>query len=414
MAFSLALIAANAACETTSAAAPAFTPLNDFAAEKYLDQFQGGLYPGGANVMPAAHDAAGLAMAQQVLPRNGAGVSNGDGRYALLSIGISNTTQEFFGANSPLGPSTYSFMGQAAAHPSVNHDQLVIVNGAQGSKSAAFWDSPDDADYDRVRDNVLAPQGLSELQVAAAWVKVANPGPNVSLPAANADAYQLVRQIGDIARSLKTRYPNMGQVYLSSRIYAGYAASTLNPEPYAYESGFAVKWLIEAQINQMQGGGVDPLAGDLNYLDGTAPWLAWGPYLWADGLNPRSDGLTWEQDDFSSDGTHPSETGREKVGGALLDFFLSDPRAQPWFLSATAGDFDNDDDMDGQDFLVWQRAESPHPLSSSDLAAWRARFGSTSIVATATAVPEPGFIMLAPLALLSCWWLGGRVKHNDA
>jgi hypothetical protein len=304
-------------------------------------------------------------------------------------------------------------MGQAAVHPSVNHDELVIVNGALGGKSAAFWDSPVDDDYDRVRDNVLAPAGLTEQQVAAAWLKVANPGPDVSLPDADADAYRLVEQMGDIARALKTRYPHLGQIYLSSRIYAGYAASSLNPEPYAYESGFAVKWLIEAQINQLQGGGVDPLAGDLNYLDGTAPWLAWGPYLWADGLNPRSDGLIWEPADFGSDGTHPSEAGREKVGGELLEFFLSDRHAQPWFLSAAAGDFDNDGDVDGRDFLAWQMGASPQPLSSGDLAAWQARYGAIPIVATSADVPEPGSSLLLLAALSSCR-LGGRATRSGS
>jgi T5SS/PEP-CTERM-associated repeat protein len=51
------------------------------------------------------------------------------------------------------------------------------------------------------------------------------------------------------------------------------------------------------------------------------------------------------------------------------------------------GDFDVDGDVDGADFLKWQRGGSPSPLSSSDLANWKANFGAT---ATPTAsVPEP-------------------------
>ncbi|MBN1854278.1 MAG: hypothetical protein JW829_16230 [Pirellulales bacterium] len=35
--------------------------------------------------------------------------------------------------------------------------------------------------------------------------------------------------------------------------------------------------------------------------------------------------------------------------------------------------------MDGNDFLIWQRGESPNPLSSSDLASWQATFGTGGV-----------------------------------
>lgn len=65
------------------------------------------------------------------------------------------------------------------------------------------------------------------------------------------------------------------------------------------------------------------------------------------------------------------------------------------------GDFDGDGDVDGRDFLRWQRGQSPNPLSASDLAAWRANYGAGSLIATATAVPEPG-----TAALLCCGLIG--------
>jgi hypothetical protein len=67
-----------------------------------------------------------------------------------------------------------------------------------------------------------------------------------------------------------------------------------------------------------------------------APWLAWGPYLWADGRKPRSDGLIWECTDFISDGTHPSDAGRTKVAQLLLSFFKTDSTATIWFLKNPA------------------------------------------------------------------------------
>jgi hypothetical protein len=141
--------------------------------------------------------------------------------------------------------------------------------------------------------------------------------------------------MANIARTLKIRYPNIQIVYFSSRIYAGYATTTLNPEPYAYESAFAVKWLVQAQIDQTRTGAVvDPRAGNLD-SDSVAPWMVWGPYLWADGLNPRSDGLIWTRADLENDGTHPARSGEEKVGALLLDFLKNEPTARDWFVQAS-------------------------------------------------------------------------------
>ena len=67
---------------------------------------------------------------------------------------------------------------------------------------------------------------------------------------------------------------------------------------------------------------------------GRAPWLAWGPYLWGDGLNARSDLLQWECGDLEADGTHPSEAGEGKVASLLFDFFRSDATAKTWFLES--------------------------------------------------------------------------------
>ena len=305
------------------AAAVTFTPLDQLGTGTYLGTFQGGLYENGSNAIPPDHLAAGLAHAANVVPRDADGKPSPAGKIVMVSIGMSNTTQEFCSASNAAPCTAWSFVGQASRDPAVNHVTLVLVNGAAGGKSAQFWEQPSEPDYDRVRDTDLAPRGLTEAQVQVAWVKVANPGPAVSLPSSKADAYRLETQMGNIARALKVRYPNMRLAYFSSRIYAGYATTNLNPEPYAYESGFAVKWVVDAQVEQRRAGHVlDALAGDLG--DGVAPWIVWGPYLWSP---------AWTPADYQSDGTHPSQSGQQKVGTALLQFFKSDPTAARWFLT---------------------------------------------------------------------------------
>jgi lysophospholipase L1-like esterase len=306
-----------------------YLPIDQLGTGLYLGQFQGGFYPGGVNSPPLSHLLAGRAAAAAIEPLDTLGSPSPGGHYVLLSIGMSNTTQEYCSTGSALPCDAWTFMGQAALDSSVNHSTLVLVNGARSGQVASTWDSPADANYDLVRDNRLTPLGLTEQQVVAAWVKLANGVPSTSLPAANADARTFEVQLGDVARALKTRYPNIRMAFFSTRLYAGYASTTLNPEPYAYEYGFSVKWLIAAQIAQWDGAGIDPSAGDLDAT--VAPWVGWGPYLWADGLVPRSDGLTWACADFENDGTHPSTSGEQKVGTRLLAFLSNSSFAVPWF-----------------------------------------------------------------------------------
>jgi hypothetical protein len=292
----------------------------------------GGLYPDMRNDPPPDHAAAGSVALSRIEPLDGQGHSDPNGKIVLASVGMSNTTQEFCSPKEDVPCASWSFMGQAAVDADVDRAHLEIVNGALGGQTTVTWDEADDSNYDRVLRSWLEPRELTESQIQVAWVKLAHPRPTVSLPVENADAYLLEAGLGRVVRAMKARWPNLQIVFFSSRTYGGYATTTLNPEPYAYESGFSVRGVIEAQVQQSRTGQIDVEAGDVG-LAGGAPWLAWGPYLWADGTNPRADGLIWVRSDFDEDGTHPSESGEGKVGTLLLDFFKSSPYAQCWFLA---------------------------------------------------------------------------------
>ncbi len=282
------------------------TALTDMGAGTYQGQ-SGGLYPGGSNVAPGGHLSTGMGLAAGIGPLDSSGLPDPAGRYALISIGMSNTTQEF-----------QSFMALAAADSSKD-PQLAIVDGAQGGQTAADWANPGCSCWTTL-DNRIRQAGLTSAQVAAAWVKLANRQPSGPWPAAT---MQLKVDTVRVLQALAARFPNLRVAYLSSRIYAGYATTTLNPEPYAYESGFAVRWAIEDQLN-----GLMPFGGTSR----DAPWIAWGPYLWANGLTPRSDGLTWSCGELADDGTHPSTAGRQKVAEMLLRFLQTDPTAREWYV----------------------------------------------------------------------------------
>ncbi len=72
------------------------------------------------------------------------------------------------------------------------------------------------------------------------------------------------------------------------------------------------------------------------------------------------------------------------------------------------GDFDGDGDVDGRDFLAWQRGGSPDPLSAADLAEWQTNYAEaiSSLSASAVQVPEPAFLWLG--STLLCFIRHGR------
>jgi len=310
-------------------------PLIDMGEETY-EGFEGGLYENASNTMPSEHDTEGETLESEIEPLDTAGNPDAiNGKIVMVSLGVSNTRMEFYGTRTGQGDvcMAQAFMGQAAAHASVNHDTLSIVNGAQNAYGTSYWDSSTDTGYDYIETNLTA-ESLTEEQVQIAWVKTTVIASNDFLPSVTAQVYDYETDLGEILRALKIRYPNIKQVFLSSRIWGGYTITGSHPEPYAYDDGFAVKWVIQAQIDQMRNAGVvvDALAGDLNYSDGTAPWVAWGPYLWADGTNARSDGLTWVTGDFDDDLIHPDCDGVDKVADELMEFFLNSEHTALWFL----------------------------------------------------------------------------------
>ena len=181
----------------------------------------------------------------------------------------------------------------------------------------AEWAPADARPWEEARRRLAAVK-VSPPQVQAAWIKLANKGPTGSL---QEHGRQLERDTLAVLHNAKAQFPNLRIVYLGSRTYGGYAIGGLNPEPYAYESAFAARWLIRRQVQ-----------GDVALALTKSPLLLWGPYLWADGTTGRKcDSLVWERLDFGADGVHPSDSGRQKVAELWLTFLTSDPPAKPWF-----------------------------------------------------------------------------------
>jgi hypothetical protein len=291
-----------------------FKPLTEMSAtDKYKGE-DGGLYGGGKNEPPPAHQAAAKKETAKIVPLGADGQPSATGKIALVSISMSNATQEF------------SRFKQIADADRQKSKDLVIVDCAQGGQAMAEWAPANAKPWDEAERRLRA-AGVSDKQVQVCWIKLANKGPRGDL---REHAKKLEADTLAVLHNAKKRFPNLRIAYLGSRIYGGYAESPLNPEPFAYESAFAVRWLIQEQIN-----GNPELKYDASRGPAPSPLLLWGPYFWADGLTPRkSDGLIWDRADLGPDGTHPSDSGRLKVAEMLLKFFKSDEEARTWFVQS--------------------------------------------------------------------------------
>lgn len=294
-----------------SGASTGFPPINDLGKGTW-NGFQGGLYPNGSNVRPRYHDSVGVFLSNQIAPLNENGnIDKLNGKVGFISIGMSNTNQEFYWLKFLVDSLKQSL------NPS-----LKLANCAQGGfdiDSLAILSSG----YWPFVDKYLRQASLTNQQVQVVWLKTAKLIPSNDL--AHIDTLKL--KLTKVLQNLKSKFPNLKICYLSSRIYAGYTTRKGNPEPYAYYSGWAIKKIVEAQIN----GEPDLI---YNGKSSKAPWICWGPYLWADGIKPRSDGLVWSCPvDFAPDGTHPSKIGAQKVSKLLFNFFSSDSTSINWFLN---------------------------------------------------------------------------------
>lgn len=286
-------------------------PLLQMTAEDRYEGEDGGLYGGGRNEPPEPHARRAKAAFAQVVPRDKEGKPDAAGTIGFISVSMSNATQEFS-----------AFKRLADMDPAKSR-QLTIVDCAQGGQTMARWTEPEGRCWAEAFRRLDA-AGVSPAQVQVAWVKLANAGPSGSL---EQHGRQLERDTIATLRLLRQRFPSLQVAYLGSRIYGGYASTLLNPEPFAYEGGFVVRWVIQDQIRGMPELNADPDRGEQ-----VAPVLLWGPYLWADGRNGRrQDDLVYLPEDFARDGTHPSAAGVDKIAREMLRFFKTDRFTGGWF-----------------------------------------------------------------------------------
>lgn len=215
-----------------------------------------------------------------------------------------------------------------------------------------------------------------------------------------------------------------GNYHLMQEVFAptGFTMSNIVVE--AAGSGFS-SWLMNSYVgfglsDQMYPEEIEVEDNSFNFLPDTYAWSAdnWGNVLGDNNYNgnngtvvvdfpmvnngiPGEDYLDATGDaDFS--GLASVWVGVKLVKGLAhvsqhVDISQIKVYAELTEVVGTAGDFDEDSDVDGHDFLLWQRGESTTPVSPTGLMDWQNNYGSGNLLTASTlSVPEPAsFVMLS-------------------
>ncbi len=276
--------------------------------------YRGGLYDGGSNAIPSSHLRDAEAAVAQILPRDAqGGYAPETGRIGFLSIGQSTTGMIFS-----------TFQARAQATPGRN-PRLTVINGGQDGMVLPNWQRTARPWVNAL--NAVQRAGLTRNQVQVVWISLAQLYPH-RYGAFPSHAERYAADLSQVITRAKRIFPHLQVAYISTRIFGGYGPQGVDPEPYAYEAAFGARSVIMSQIAGDAGLNFTPERGRVE-----APLLLWGPYLWANGTQPSSTGLTWARSDFAADGVHPSPTGRAKAASELLEFFTTEPTAVSWFLA---------------------------------------------------------------------------------
>jgi len=290
-------------------------PILDLGTGNYFGT-EGGFYGNGSNTPPPQHESDGVALAEAIQPLDANGNPDHSGKYAFVAVGISTLLYEM-----------EAFVPMATADAATN-SHLVIVNGGEPTASATDFANLSSPFWTTLLNNMIPNAGITPNQVVAVMFEDIDVSPTGTYPS---DMVQLQAEFETVAQNMLKQFPNVKLMYYASRAYSGYSGTfdKASPEPYAYEQGFAIQGALLDQINGSPSLNYNPANGPV-----TAPWLGYGPYTWANGLIARSDGLTYNCQDFLPDGRHPSKLyGAPKIAAQFLNFFKTDDTTAPWFLS---------------------------------------------------------------------------------
>lgn len=229
--------------------------------------------------------------------------------------------------------------------------------------------------------------------------------------AASGDNYLRVhRGIGTGSAAIAAAFTEYEQPLTTGVLTASFQAQFPSTNPTAFSGGIGlVQWLnndfsggtwdSKAFMFVQDGGAVRhsfDMFGNNVFLGPSVIEDQWQQWTISADLDAQTyvltiDGVSTTPQPFNYEGNAVAGLIFTGIEGA--EFYVDDVEIEYFATAALPGDFNQDGNVDGRDFLLWQR-----DTSVGDLADWKANYGATSGLAATSAMPEPGTLALLGLA----------------
>lgn len=262
---------------------------------------QSGLYPWGNEMISNAYESKYQSVSESIHPSSFSGLRTSHPKVVVLTIGGSTPAIMFEG-----------FVHAQQNDPGFGAD-LLFINGGQNAMDFSDLLDPN-TNYWNNLEALLNTHAATPEDVQVMFCIEDNLR---SLDTTFSRATLLKNNYAQLMDIIRTHYPNCKLFLAADRGYSGYTDDPHHDEPIGYLNGWGVKLFVADYIN-----GVLPEYPVVNWLD----------YYWADGENPRWDGLTYSQSDFSGPAyVHLHQDKADALAETTHEKLKADPAASNWY-----------------------------------------------------------------------------------
>ena len=275
-------------------------PLNDPHLFTYNGE-QSGLYPWGNEMISNAYESKYQSVSENIHPASFSGLRTSKPKVVILTIGGSTPAIMFEG-----------FIHAQQNDPGFGND-LLFINGGMNAMDFSDLLNPNTNYWDNM-ESLLYDQSATPEDVQVMFCIEDNLR---SLDTSFTRTSLLKNDYAELLNIIRTHYPNCKLFLVGDRGYSGYTDDPHHDEPIGYLNGWGVKLFVADYIN-----GLLPEYPVVNWLD----------YYWADGENPRWDGLTYSQSDFAGPAyVHLHQEKADEIAETTNEKLKADPAASNWY-----------------------------------------------------------------------------------